>query len=156
MIANKTMRRYRSILAIFLALITTLLISCGGPAKTAQPTYTSEQIAIIQRDASDIATMRNRAKEVEAYIRQQQPQAVRTLIRGPLGELRTRVNTITNNLLPTERKEARQTAQDLFNHLVNLDQATQEGRYNQAYEEYQAVLNDFDAFLDLLPEEASS
>jgi len=145
------MVRFRSFLALILAFVAIVTVSCGSPTKVAEPTYTPELVEILQRDAADIATMRDRTTEIEPFLQDGRPQAARTLIRGPVGELRTRLASVERNLLPVDRPAARQIAQDLIKHLNNLDLAIQGDQYTQAYDQYQAVLGDFDRFLDLIP-----
>ncbi|MDY7016538.1 MAG: photosystem II protein PsbQ, partial [Cyanobacteriota bacterium] len=63
------MKRLRSIVPLLLALVATVLVSCGGPtvAKT-PPTYTPETIAQLDRYMTPIATARGRMSELEDLI----------------------------------------------------------------------------------------
>lgn len=148
------MARFRSFLALVLVAVTVLLVSCGSPTKAVKPTYSPEQIAILQRDAADISTMRDRLTQLDELLPQGRPQAVTTLIRGPLGELRARMVAVTDNLLSEDQKDAQKISKTVINRLVGLDQAVQNGRFNDADGQYRALLRDLDSFLDLIPDEA--
>jgi photosystem II protein PsbQ len=145
------MKAFRSVLALLLAVVAVVLVSCGSPKATVPPTYEPEQIAIIQQYATGINEMRDRLPELEPLIRSRRPMEIRALIRGPLGELRAALGNIEQTLLPSDRRQTHSTANDLIKHLENLDSAASTGRYNQASDEYQAVVKDFDRYLDLLP-----
>jgi photosystem II protein PsbQ len=147
------MRSYRSILALILALVTTFLISCGSPTAVKAPTYTAEQIAQIQQLASTVAALRDKMPILEQKIQNQNWTDVGTYIHGPLGELRRNVSYLTRELLPKDQKAANEAGKDLFSRLLNIDTASTKGDYQQAVQNYQAALKDFDDLLQSIPKQ---
>lgn len=147
------MRSYRSILALILAWVTTFLVSCGGPsAMTPPPTYTAEQIQQIQRTAPKIVQLRNQMPELEATIQNRDWVDVSSYIHGQLGDLRQTMSYLTRQLLPQEQKTASTVAKDLFEHLQTIDTASQTDNYEQAINNYREAVQDFDRFLELIPQ----
>jgi photosystem II protein PsbQ len=147
------MRSYRSILALILALVTTFLVSCGSPTAVKAPTYTAEQIAQIQQLASTVAALRDKMPILEQKIQNQNWTDVGTYIHGPLGELRRNVSYLTRELLPKDQKAANEAGKDLFSRLLNIDTASTKGDYQQAVQNYQAALKDFDDLLQSIPKQ---
>ena len=149
------MRRYRSILALLLAVVTTFLVSCGGPTAKAPVTYTAEQIAQIQKLTSTVAALRDKMPILEDKIQNQNWTDVGTYIHGPLGEVRRTVSYTLRELLPQDQKAASAAAKDLFNRLENIDVASTKRNYQVAVENYQAALEDFDEFLQRVPKQSN-
>lgn len=147
------MIRFRSILALVLAVITTFLVSCGGPTPTAQaPTYSTAQIEQIQRYSEDLEILRERLLSIPPLVQSSQWNDVKTLIHGPLGELRFKMLNLARLLDPKSQEEASAVSKEVFGHLVNIDEATQTEDSAKALRNYNEVLKDFDAFLDLIPD----
>lgn len=150
------MRRFRSFLALILVGVTTLLVSCSSPDKIAvKPTYTTDQLEQIEQYSGDLEVFRDRLQEIPALVVAKRWNDVYTLIHGPLGELRVKMSTLSRTLLPSFQANARQSAQDVFGHLNAIDEAAQARDQQKALKNYNAVLEDFDAFLNLLPDIAS-
>ncbi|MGQ4648626.1 photosystem II protein PsbQ [Lyngbya aestuarii] len=145
------MKRYRSILALILALVATFLVSCSGPTVTQPPTYTAEQIEQIKKSASPLMEIREKMPILQTNIRNKNWNDVGTFIHGPLGDLRRNTSYITRQLLPGEQKTAKATAKDLFDCLEKIGLAADEGNYQVAIQNYGVALQDFDKFLQLLP-----
>ncbi|HEY9631935.1 MAG TPA: photosystem II protein PsbQ [Coleofasciculaceae cyanobacterium] len=145
------MRTYRSILALILAMVTTLLVSCGSPKAVTPPSYTSAQIEQIQQLASTVTALRDRMPILEDKIQNRNWTDVGTYIHGPLGELRRSVNYLIRELLPQEQKAASEAAKDLFSRLQSIDIASTKGNYQVAVQNYQAALKDFDQILQRVP-----
>ncbi|MDY7014813.1 MAG: photosystem II protein PsbQ, partial [Cyanobacteriota bacterium] len=76
-------------------------------------------------------------------------------IHGPLGQLRGSMSFVSRNLLPSDREKATQAADALFKHLDSIDLAAKERNYPLAAGQYKNAIEDFDAFLSLVPAEAS-
>jgi photosystem II protein PsbQ len=142
---------YRSILAVILAMVTTFLVSCSSPTATKPPTYTPEKIAQIQKFATAVTEVRDRMPILGNDIQKRDWTEVGSFIHGPLGELRQKMSYITRELLPKEQPAAREAAKDLFVHLENIDAASSSNNYQKAIDNYRAALQDFDAFLQLIP-----
>jgi photosystem II protein PsbQ len=146
------MRHYRSILALALAFVTAFLVSCSSPTSTKTLTYSPTQLEQIQSYSSGITNLRGRMPELATLIENREWINVRNFIHGPLGELRVRMGNLARNLLPDAQDQARQSAQDIFTHLEEIDEAAQNGDYRQAIRNYAEAIKDFDAFFQLVPQ----
>lgn len=144
-------KSYRSILAVILTLVTTLLVSCGSPTAAKPPTYTTAQIEQIQQLAASVAAMRDKMPNLEAKIQDRNWTDIGTYIHGPLGELRRDISHITRELLPQDKKAAIEAEKDLFLRLEKIDLAAAKNKYDVAIQNYQAALQDFDEFLQAVP-----
>lgn len=145
------MARYRSILALVLAFVATVLVSCSSPTDFKQ-TYTSSQLEQIQSYAPEIAALRDRLPELAALIQKREWTDVRTFIHGPLGELRIKMGSLSRNLLPPAQEQAREAAKGVFSHLVEIDEAAENSDYRQAIRNYAEAIKDFDAFFQAVPQ----
>lgn len=145
---------YRSLLAVILAMVTALLVSCSSPTATKPPTYTPEKIAQIQKFAPTLNDLREKMAILETDIQNRDWTDVGSFIHGPLGELRQKMSYITRELLPKEQKAASAAAKDLFSRLETINSASSTGNYQTAIDNYQAALKDFDAFLQLIPSQS--
>jgi photosystem II protein PsbQ len=146
------MKFYRSVLVTVLALTTALLINAALPvalALAAPPASLS--IEQVQRATSQLQELRDRLPEVDAAITAQNWNDVRTLIHGPLGELRARMLRLTETLPAADQRRARKTVKSIYAHLNNLDVAARTKKAKIAAREYQAVINDLDALILLSP-----
>jgi photosystem II protein PsbQ len=149
------MVKLRSVLTVLLALAIVALVSFGNVAEakklTKPPSYSPEQIETIQEYTTELSALRDRMPELADLIQKQDWVFVRNFIRGPLGELRSKMSYLTQNLLPADQAEARKVARSVFTSLVAIDQAAQNEDYKLAIRNYSETLRDFDAFLQLVP-----
>ncbi|WP_228053236.1 photosystem II protein PsbQ [Nodosilinea sp. LEGE 07298] len=145
------MGRFRPVLGILLAIVATCLIACGGPATKIPTTYTPEILQQVELYTPGVATLRDRFPELEGYIQDQDWRNVQSFIHGPMGELRTRVNRLAATLLTKDQPQAESLAKELYGHLERLDEAAVNGQQVVAGQEYRNALDDFDAFLNLVP-----
>lgn len=145
------MTRYRSFLALVLAFLTAFLVSCGSPVAKTPPTYTAEQTALIQDYVSRIETSRERLPELAKLIQDENWVFVKNFIRGPLGELRSRISVIQRNLLPNAKAKATELAKEVAENLIAIDEAAQKRDYKAAISSYGALQRNIDAFLSLAP-----
>ncbi|NJO80385.1 MAG: photosystem II protein PsbQ [Cyanobacteria bacterium RM1_2_2] len=146
------MARYRSILAFFLVIITTFLVSCGNPTPTAKgPLYTTAQLEQIQQSAEDIQRLRDRMLEIPPLVQEENWVDVISFIHGPLGELRAKMSRLARSLTPKAQKTALDAARDVFEHLNAIDSAAQARDTAKALSNYNEALKDFQTFFDLLP-----
>ena len=147
-------KRYRSILALILVLVTTFLVSCGGPSASKQPpTYTAQQIEQIQQYADRLGEMRQRLSTLAGNIQDRDWVEVGSLIHGPLGTLRQEMNYLSRQLLPQEQKVARDLAKNVFKSLNTIDAAASENNYSEAIRNYGLAVKNLDEFLQLVPEQ---
>ena len=146
------MARYRSILTFILVVLTTVLVSCGSPTVAKGPLYTAAQLEQIQRYSTDIQTLRDRMGELSTLIEAEQWNDVESFIHGPLGELRARMGRLARSLEPKVQKGAQNSAKEVFNHLIAIDEAAQARDSDKATENYREALRDFESFFKLIPE----
>lgn len=146
------MIRLRSVLVLVLALVATVLVSCGSPSAQQPTTYTSAQLQQIQSYLSPLQEMRDRLDEVPYALRSRRWFDVSSVIHGPLGELRRYVKATTRTLLPKDAQKANALAEDLFDSLVRLDEAAVANDYELGMEYYQQAVKDLDSFLQLVPQ----
>ncbi|MFE4105704.1 photosystem II protein PsbQ [Almyronema epifaneia] len=143
---------HRSFIRLLVAAIAVLIVSCSPAQQAPPPTYSPTQIEQIQAYVPRVIALRERIPELKAYIQAQDWTNVQSFIHGPLGELRARMNRLARQLLPQAQTKANDLAQDLYNHLVAIDEAAVARNASVAKRQYQAALEDFDAFLDLVPQ----
>ncbi len=147
------MKRYRSILACILALVTVFVVSCGNPEVAAPPTYTSTQLEQIQKYNTDILALRDRmTSELQTHIEKRKWIEVDTFTHGPLGTMLQEMNYLIGNLLPKEQPPARKLAKELFSDLVKINEGAEVGDQRLAQSSYEQALQDLDAFLELVPQ----
>ena len=149
------MTRYRSFLGLILAVITVFVVGCGGGNISQPTTYTSDQIAEIQVYTPRVTELRDRFPELEAYIQDKDWVNIRSFIHGPMGELRVRLGRVAVRLLPQVADQAKALADELAVHLERLDAAAEAFNQIESAEQYRLALDDFDAFLSLVPDENS-
>ncbi|MGB6017030.1 MAG: photosystem II protein PsbQ [Nodosilinea sp.] len=145
------MGRFRPLLGILLAIAATCLVACGGPATKIPTTYTPEILQQVELYTPGVVTLRDRFPELEGYIQDQDWVDVQSFIHGPMGELRSRVNRLAATLLTKDQPQAEALAKELYGHLERLDEAAANGQQVVAGQEYRNALDDFDAFLNLVP-----
>lgn len=143
----------KSVLSLLLALVATVLVSCGGGKDQASPpTYNTQQLEQIERSATPVREARARITDMESYVKQERWSDAFSLIHGPLGGLRREMSYVTRNLLPEDQKKAREYSKKLFQDLERVDAAIEQEAASRALENYDRALNDFDNYLGLLPD----
>lgn len=145
------MGRFRPILGVILAIIATVLVSCGNPPAKIVNTYTPEVLQKVELYTPAVVELRDRLPELEDYIQTKDWVNVQSFIHGPMGELRARISRLTATLVPKDQPQAKALAQELFVHLERLDQAASDGQQVIAGQEYRNALDDFESFLKLVP-----
>lgn len=148
------MRRYRAVVGVLLAAIATFLVSCGGAPEAVAPTYTPEKISQLQNYVNRIEASRERLPELANYIEKDNWVNVDNFTHGPLGQLRSELTRLSNQLLPAEQEKAKTLTADILGHLQNIDAAADARSYEKAIAQYREFVGDFDAFLSIIPEEA--
>lgn len=150
------MARQRSILSLFLVLVATFLISCGGPGvATPPPTYTQEKLAKIQEYVPEIQAVQKRSQELQRLIQTKQWVNVGNFTHGPMAEARLSMNYVTSNLLSKDQPAGRELVRDLLDKLIKIDQAAEVGNINGALNSSFAAFADIDKFLQLVPTNSS-
>ena len=146
------MKILRSIFPVILLLVTTLLVSCGGPNASAPPTYTPEKLAQIQTYRISVDEARERMSELSDLIKDENWVDTRTFIHGPLGLIRRNMTYLSNALLEDDAKKATPLAKEVFKSLDDIDAAAKENNYSAAISEFNQAIKNFDAYLDLIPQ----
>ena len=148
------MKRYRAVVGVLLAAIATFLVSCSsGPAAVA-PTYTPEKIAQVSNFVRRIESKRDRLPELLDYIEKDDWVNVDNFTHGPLGQFRADLLRLSAQLLPADQKRTKAMAEDIVGHLENIDEASKDRSYGEAITQYRQFVDDIDALLDVVPEEA--
>jgi photosystem II protein PsbQ len=138
---------------VILVLVATLLVSCGSPQATQIPTtYTAEKIEQLQIFAEPIAAAQTELSELQNLIAAKNWVDTRTLIHGPLGQLRKDMLNLSASLLQKDQKRATELAREVFGHLERLDAAAQARNASQAETQFREAAKDFEAFLDVIPQ----
>jgi photosystem II protein PsbQ len=145
------MARFRPILGVILAAIATFIVSCGGAAPKQPLTYTPEILQRVEIYSAPVNDLRERFPELQSYIQDKDWVNVSSFIHGPLGEMRAQMNRLAATLLPKDAEQAQQLAKEVYVHLERLDQAAAENNQVIVGQEYRNALDDFDAFLNLIP-----
>ncbi len=146
------MPRLRSIISLLLVLVTTVLVSCSGPTQAKIPTtYTPEKVAQLQVYVEPIEAAREKMSVLQGFIAKQNWVDTRTYIHGPLGQLRQDMLGLSKSLLPKDQKVAADLAKKLFGDFERIDAAAKERNSYQAEVQYRQAVQDFDAFLNLIP-----
>jgi photosystem II protein PsbQ len=145
------MGRFRPLLGILLAVVASCLVACGGPAAKIPTTYTPEILQQVELYTPAVAELRDRFPELQSYIQQKDWVNVQSFIHGPMGEMRTRINRLAGTLLTKDKPQAQSLAKEIYTHLERLDEAAANNQQVIAGQEYRNALDDFDAFLSLVP-----
>jgi photosystem II protein PsbQ len=150
------MLRLRSVLSLLLVVVTTFLVSCSSPSAVKIPdTYTPDRISQIQIFAVPVSEARAGMDTLGEFVKSQNWVDTRTYIHGPFGFLRRDLTYLANTLLPSDKAAAKELIDEIFAHLERLDVAAKDNNVAASTNEYRNALADFDAFLKLVPSEAS-
>lgn len=145
------MKILRSILPLILVVLTTLLVSCSSPSASAPPTYTPEKLQKIQTYRIPVDVAQQRLTELGKFISEEDWIDTETFIHGPLGLIRRDLTYLSNALLPQDQEQALKLGKDIFEHLEDIDVAAKNKNYTTAINQYKQVVSDFDAYLQLIP-----
>ena len=145
------MIRPRSIIALMMSFLMAFLVSCSSVEAKVPTTYTAEQIQQIQRYVPTLTELRSRMDNLGALIQKRNWVDAKTYIHGPLGDLRGTMKSISAILLPKSKAQAVDLTKSLFADLVNVDLAIKDLDFAKVTSSYEKAVNDFDAFLQLIP-----
>ena len=146
------MKLYRSTLAVALALVMALMASVVQPIAPAfAATTATPSLEQVQRLTTDLQELRDRMPAVEAAIAAQNWNDVRSVIHGPMGELRARMLRLADTLSPADQRRAQGAVKSAYAHLNDLDVAARTKNATAAAQQYQEVINNIDTVLLLSP-----
>lgn len=151
------MLRLRSVLSLLLVVVTTFLVSCSdGSAVKVPDTYTPDRIAQIETFLLPVEEAREGMNTLGDFVKAENWIDTRTYIHGPFGFLRRDLTYLANTLLPSDKPTAKGLIDEIFTHLERLDAAAESRNASVSTAEFNNALKDFDALLNLLPEEAKA
>ncbi|BFM39164.1 photosystem II protein PsbQ [Synechocystis sp. LKSZ1] len=142
---------FRSLFSLLLVIVATVLVACSGPQVQIPTTYSPEKIAQLEVYVTPIESAREKMETLKTLISDQNWVNIRTYIHGPLGQLRQDMLNLSRSLLPKDQDQATALAREVFGHLERLDVAAKDRSLTQAGVQYREALEDFDAFLNLIP-----
>lgn len=153
---SKIRSNIRSIVALALTFVMVLCVAFVNPAeakpkKTKPQSYSTEQIAEIQSYAAQVQAMRDRFGELQGLIEKEDFIFARNFIHGPLGELRTKMLFIAQDLYPEARDQARAATKKLASALSAIDKAGIDKDYKAAAKGYTNLNKALDDFFAVLP-----
>ena len=147
------MPTFRSIVSVFLVLVTTLLVSCSNPQSSKIPTtYSPEKIEQLQIYVKPLNEALEQMSVLQESISKQNWIDTRTIIHGPLGQLRKQMLDLCRSLLPKDQKQATDLARDVFADFERLDAAAQAQEAYPVESAFRQAARDLEAFLDLIPQ----
>jgi photosystem II protein PsbQ len=151
------MFRFRALLSLLLAFVSTVLISCGGPGTvSAPPVYTETQIQQIQQYLPEIQSAYQRLPALNKAIQARNWQEIRSTIRGPFGSMIQDLKYVTGHLLPEDQKVARDVSRNIFQDFIDIDQAAVDNNVESALSSFDSAVRDIEKFIDRLPERPDS
>ena len=150
------MLRLRSVLSLLLVVVTTLLVSCSSPTVKVPDTYTPDRLSQIETFMIPVSEAREGLATLGEFVATDNWVDTRTYIHGPYGFLRRDLTYLANTLLPSDKEQAKELIDDIFAHLERLDAAAKENSSAVTNNEYRQAVASFNAYLDLIPNEADS
>ena len=131
------------------------LTACGeGNAKA--PTLSADDIAIIERQAEGFLAARDRLPELATLVNEQDWTFTRNLIHGPMQEVSREMLYINQHLLPADRAEATERANNLKTALAQLDEAAVQQDGDKLRKAYIKVASGFGLYAQILPEQVQA
>jgi photosystem II protein PsbQ len=137
---------------LLLTFVAVFVVSCSDASQAKAPTYSAEQLAQIQNTNSNITKLRDRLPELATMIQERDWNNVKSFIHGPLGEIRTRMASLSRELLPGKREQALAASKEVFVHLNEIDEAATSRDYQSAIRNYAEAIKDLETFDSFLPQ----
>ena len=127
------------------------LAACDGGASRRPPTISSEDMAMIARQAEGFLAAKDRLPELANLVNERDWTFTRNLIHGPMQEVGREMLYINQRLLPADRKEAGRRAEQLKTALAGLDEAARRQNGEGLRREYIKVASSFGAYAEMIP-----
>jgi photosystem II protein PsbQ len=128
------------------------LTACSG-AQAKPPSLSTEDIAVIERQAQGFLAARDRLPELAALVNQRDWTFTRNLIHGPMQEVGREMLYINQRLLPADQPEANKLASQLKSALADLDEAARLQDGDGLRKAYIAVASGFGKYAQILPQQ---
>jgi photosystem II protein PsbQ len=153
---TETSASLRRLALVALAVVLSFgLTACsGGNAKA--PTLSADDIAVIERQAEGFLAARDRLPELAELVNERNWVFTANLIHGPMQEVGREMSYINQRLLPADRAEAEQRAQNLKTALAQLDEATRLQDGDKLRKAYIQVASGFGLYAQVLPPEVQA
>lgn len=113
--------------------------------------YSKSQQNKIDKAAKDVKSLRDRLEAFQPAIKKQEWAKVHQDVAELLPDLKQKMKSVTDELELSDRILARAVSTEVFIHLEKIDEADEIYDYQAAETNYLQALQDFDAFLNLVP-----
>jgi photosystem II protein PsbQ len=144
----------RRLTALLLAVVLSVSVAaCSGSRASTPATLSPEAISAITRQAEGFLSARDRLPDLANLVNTRNWVFTRNLIHGPMQEVGREMLYINKLLLPSERAEATQRANELKASLADLDEAARLQDGEALRRAYIKVASGFGLYAQLLPED---
>jgi photosystem II protein PsbQ len=144
----------RRLAALLLAVVLSVSVAaCSGGRASTPATLSPEAISAITRQAEGFLSARDRLPDLANLVNTRNWVFTRNLIHGPMQEVGREMLYINKLLLPSERAEATQRANELKASLADLDEAARLQDGEALRRAYIKVASGFGLYAQLLPKE---
>ena len=144
----------RRLAALLLAVVLSVSVAaCSGGRASTPATLSPEAISAITRQAEGFLSARDRLPDLANLVNTRNWVFTRNLIHGPMQEVGREMLYINKLLLPSERAEATQRANELKASLADLDEAARLQDGDALRKGYIKVASGFGLYAQLLPQE---
>ena len=127
------------------------LAACDGSQARKPPTISTDDLALIQRQAEGFLAARDRLPELASLVNDRNWVFTRNLIHGPMQEVGREMLYINQRLLPADRPEATKRADALKEAFAELDEAARLQDSNTLSKAYIKVASGFGLYAQILP-----
>jgi photosystem II protein PsbQ len=132
------------------------LAACDGSQGKKAPTISAADLAIIQRQAEGFLAAKDRLPELAALVNERNWVFTRNLIHGPMQEVGREMLYINQRLLPADRAEATERADQLKSALAELDEAARLQDGERLRRAYIKVASGFGSYAEVIPSGAQA
>ena len=144
----------RRLAALLLAVVLSVSVAaCSGGRASTPATLSPEAISAITRQAEGFLAARDRLPDLANLVNTRNWVFTRNLIHGPMQEVGREMLYINKLLLPSERAEATQRANELKASLADLDEAARLQDGDALRKAYIKVASGFGLYAPLLPQD---
>ena len=133
-----------------------LSLGLMAPAAVNAAGINPDDLAVIRRQAAAFEATKSRLPDLALLVSKEDWVFTRNLLHGPMQEVGREMLYINQRLNRSERKQADKLARSLKTALAELDEASRLQDPARMQRAYSAVAAGFDAYSDVIPEEALS
>jgi len=150
-VSTTVLQQLRRLALLLVGAVLCFGLTACGEAKAKTPVLSAADIAIIERQAEGFLAARDRLPELAALVNEKDWTFTRNLIRGPMQEVGRQMYVINEHLLPADRAEASQRANNLKTALAQLDEAAVLQDADKLRKGYIKVASGFGLYAQMLP-----